>query len=81
MSAQATGDISTILHIISQTSGLTVEDFIKKTCGGLLFLYYMYISKLHVRPVDIDDLVDGILFLDAKSYITKKQLESNNKGK
>lgn len=74
--AQAAGDISTIIRIITQTSKLTTEDFIKKTCGGLLFLYYTYIEKLHVRPQDIEDMIDGILFLDVKGYIIKQQVEN-----
>ena len=73
--AQAAGDISTIVRIITQTSKMTTEDFIKKTCGGLLFLYYMYVEKLHVRPLDMDDMIDGLLFLDAKNYITKTAME------
>ena len=73
--AQAAGDISTLVRIITQTSKMTTEDFIKKTCGGLLFLYYMYVEKLHVRPLDMDDMIDGLLFLDAKNYITKIAME------
>ena len=74
--AQAAGDISTIIRIITRTSKLTTEDFIKKTCGGLLFLYYTYVEKLHVRPYDMEDMIDGILFLDAKSYIIEQQVEN-----
>lgn len=73
--AQAVGDISTIIRIITRTSKLTTEDFIKKTCGGLLFLYYTYVEKIHVRPMDLIDMVDGILFLDAKGYIIKQATE------
>lgn len=73
--AQAAGDISTIVRIITRTSKLTTEDFIKKTCGGLLFLYYTYVEKIHARPIDLKDLIDGILFLDAKGYIIKTAAE------
>lgn len=73
--AQATGDIATLLRIITQSSSLTTEDFIKKTCGGLLFVYYVYLKELHTTPVDIEDLVDGLLFLDAQGYILKKSRE------
>lgn len=73
--AQARGDISTILSLVASTSSLTAADFIKKTCGGLLFMYYTYIDNLHTRPVDILDLVDGLLFLDAKGYIHKQQVD------
>lgn len=73
--AQARGDISTILSLVASTSSLTAADFIKKTCGGLLFMYYTYIDNLHTRPVDVLDLVDGLLFLDAKGYINKQQAD------
>ena len=80
VTAQATGDISTILRIITQSSSLTTEDFIKKTCGGLLFVYYIYLRELHTKPVDIEDLIDGLLFLDAQGYITKKARERGRDG-
>lgn len=72
MRAQAQGDISTLLNLITSTSGLTTTDFVRKTCGGLLFLYYSFVENLHIRPVDIDDLIDGILYMDARSYINKQ---------
>lgn len=74
--ATAAGDISTILRIIANTSSLTNDDYIKKTCGGLLFLYYTYIDRFHQRPVDIIDMIDGTLFLDAKGYILKRATEN-----
>ena len=80
VTAQATGDISTILRIITQSSSLTTEDFIKKTGGGLLFIYYIYLRELHTKPVDIEDLIDGLLFLDAQGYITKKARERGRDG-
>ena len=77
--ATAAGDISTILRIIANTSSLTNDDYIKKTCGSLLFLYYTYIDRFHQRPVDIIDMIDGTLFLDAKGYILRKATTENNK--
>ena len=75
--ASASGDISTIIKLVTNTSKMTTADFIQKTCGSLLFVYYTYVNKYHVRPVDMDDLIDGLLYLDAKSYIIK---ESQSKG-
>lgn len=75
--ASARGDISTIIRIITSTSGLTAADYIEKTCGGLLFLYYTYVDKLHQRPVDMMDMIDGLLYLDAKGYINKKALQKD----
>ena len=76
--AQAAGDIATIISIIASTSSLTVGDYIKKTCGSILFLYYTYVDRLHQRPVDMTDMIDGLLYLDAKGYSIKKTTE---KGK
>ena len=81
--AQATGDISSLIRIIANTSGITVEDFIQKTCGSLLFIYYTYLDTLHCVPKDINDLIDGILYLDVKSFIHKKnidEIKANQKG-
>lgn len=79
IAAQMAGDISTIIKIIARTSGLTVEDFIMKTCGSLLFMYYVYLKKFQVRPVDMDDMIDGLLFLDAEHYIQKQRMAEKEK--
>ena len=76
--ASARGDIGAILNLIATSSALPPADFIKKTVGGILFMYYLYVDKYHVRPVDIDDLVDGTLYLDAKDYIIKQQRAKND---
>lgn len=70
--ASASGDIGTLLRLIAGTSTIPPADFIKKTVGGILFMYYLFVDKYHVRPVDLDDLVDGSLYLDAKDYIIKQ---------
>lgn len=70
--AQAAGDISTIIKLITSSSKLTTRDFIQKTCGSFLFLYYTYVDRFKQIPVDIDDLVDGLLYFDAKSYLIKQ---------
>lgn len=70
--AQGAGDIGQLLSIITDTASLSVNDFIKKTIGPLKMLYYLYIDKLHMCPTDLEELVDGLLYLDVKEYILKK---------
>lgn len=70
--AAATGDMATIISIVNKSASLTPADYIKKTVGNILFVYYTYIDKNHCHPLDLDDLIDGLLFLDAKSYITRQ---------
>lgn len=71
--AQATGDVGTLLHLMAKTSELTPSDFIKKTIGNILFVYYVYLENFHIKPKDLEDIVDGLLYLDAHSFIQKKQ--------
>lgn len=75
MAAQASGDIGTLLHLMAKTSELTPSDFIKKTVGNILFVYYVYLENFHIKPKDLEDIVDGLLYLDAHSFIQKKQYE------
>lgn len=74
-SAEATGDLLTIVSLLAKTAQLTVEDYVKKTIGNVMFLYYAHLDTYHVAPRDLDDLVDGMLFMQAKQYIRKRALE------
>lgn len=74
--AQASGDIGTILHLMAKTSELTPSDFIKKTVGNILFVYYVYLENFHIKPKDLEDIVDGLLYLDAHNFIKKQQYEN-----
>lgn len=57
---------------MAKTSEQKPSDFIKKTIGTILFVYYTYLQKYHCRPRDLEDLVDGLLYLDAYSFLEKK---------
>lgn len=82
-SAAAAGDISSLLNALVGSSTLSTDDYVEKTIGFLLNLYYMYMDALHVRPKDLIDLVDGILYLECKQYATQKEMEKMraNRGK
>lgn len=71
--AQQRGDISTILKLMVSTSSLTATDYIEKSCGNLLYFYYTYVENIHQLPIDVIDMVDGILYLEAKSYVQNKK--------
>lgn len=71
--ASEAGDIATIMRLVASTSALKPADFIKKTVGSLLFIYYSYIDKFHVKPRDVDDLVDGMLYIESRNYIEKRK--------
>lgn len=67
--AAKAGDISAIIAVLTQTSELKPEEYIKKTVGNTLFVYYVYLNRFHTAPRDLEDLVDGLLYIDAQNYI------------
>lgn len=79
--AAETGNISAIMQIISLSSSLKPADFIKKSVGSLLFIYYTYVDKFHIRPRDMEDLVDGLLYMDAYGYIEEQRSIKNRQDK
>jgi len=72
MEAQA--DIGAMLSLLLSGVTLTEEEFIEKSIGNLRFLYYLFLDKLHTRPRDMEDLVDGLLYLDSVGYITEQEI-------
>ena len=60
---------------MAQTASLTPEDFIKKTIGSILFIYYAFVNKFHCRPKDLMDMVDGLLFVEAFNFSEKHELD------
>lgn len=73
--AQASGDIATILSLMAKSTALTPSDYINKTIGTLLYLYYTYSSYFHFKPRDLEDLVDGLLYISARQYQEKQEWE------
>ena len=65
----ARGDLSTLLSLIVNASALPIEDFIDKTLGSMKYLYYIYLNKFHIVPIDMDDLVDGLMYIDIEQRI------------
>lgn len=61
---------------MAKTSELKPSDFIKKTVGNILFVYYVYLENFHIKPKDLEDIVDGLLYLDAHNFIKKQQYEA-----
>lgn len=71
--AMASGDISTLIKLMTKTAQLTPDDYITKIIGFLRYFYYSYVKYFHVRPKDMLDLADGILFVDARGYVEELQ--------
>lgn len=58
-----------MLRLALNANKKTPHEIVEETVGSVMYLYYLFIECLHARPVDIDDMVDGLLFLDARQRI------------
>ena len=77
----ASGDISALLKLIVKSSQMTPEDFIQKTVGSLLYVYYIYLDTFKMIPVDIDDLIDGLLYIEARNYTQEQHIREVKENK
>ena len=73
--ASAANDIATIVKIIARTSSLKASDYVQKTVGNVMFTYFTYVDNYHTYPRTLDDLVEGILYIEAKHYVQKQSRE------
>ena len=78
--ASCSGNISALLSLIAETSALKPADYINQTVGNVRFLYYMFVEKFSNRPIDLIDMIDGLLYLDARVY-TQKQAIAHQRAK
>lgn len=57
---------------MAKTASVTPADFIKKTLGSIMLAYYAFVDRFHMKPFDLEELVDGLLFIDVSNFIKKK---------
>lgn len=73
--AQQSGDVGTILRLIANTSQQTPKDIINKALGSLLYLYYTFVARFQVRPKDMQDMVDGLLYTETSNELERRAFE------
>lgn len=76
----ASGDIRSMLSVLLGSVTLSEDEFIEKCLGNLRFLYYLVIDKLHIRPVDMEEFIDALLYLDSVQYITEQELARHRRA-
>jgi len=57
------------LRLAMTVNKKTPSQIVEDTVGSVMYVYYLYVENLHTRPIDIDDMVDGILYLSARQQI------------
>ena len=53
---------------MTSAAALPVDDYIEAVIGSIKFAYYGFLHEFHVRPLDMDDFVDGICYMMAYNY-------------
>ena len=58
--------------MMSSAAALKPADYIKKTIGSIMYTYYSFTKEFRVRPIDMEDLVDGLLFMMSYNYVQEQ---------
>ena len=66
-------DVSALLSIIVQASTRSPEEFVEESLGSLMFLVFLYMDTFKQEPETLDDLVDGMLYIDSRNYMEERQ--------
>lgn len=40
-------------------------EIVRKSTGMYLFFYYQYVDRFKLKPISLDDLVQGLLYIQA----------------
>lgn len=72
-------DIAAIVRLIARANILTPAEYIKRTLGTIMFTYYAYVDNFHSHPRDLDELVDGLLYVDAKNFAQREALKEHRR--
>lgn len=54
-------------------------EFIRDSLGSLMFMVYLFEDTYKHEACDMDDLVDGLLYLDAKNYTREMEMREREK--
>lgn len=67
-------DMAALIALSMQGAQKPSQDYIDKTIGCFLNMYYLYVESFKGRePIDIDDICDGLLYLEVKNKLLEQQ--------
>lgn len=69
-----------MLSILLGGVTLSEDEFVEKCLGNLRFLYYLIVDKLRIRPLDMEEFIDALLYLDSIQYITEQELARHRRA-
>jgi len=58
-----------ILAGLVPTKSELIEKYINDSLGSYKYLYYVYLDNYHLRPMSLDELVNGLNYVSIKRSI------------
>jgi hypothetical protein len=81
-SAQRRGDAAAMMSIIFSLNKKSDSDIIRELFDDIEFYYWQFLDNFPREPRSIGDLIDGIIYLELKSFFERRASErALQKGK
>ena len=55
------------MSLLCQSTERSINDLVDVSVGPMVMSYFVFVDSLHVKPKDLEELVDGLLYLDLKN--------------
>jgi hypothetical protein len=63
-----------MLSLIFGSQKKSEGDIIKDALGGYKYMYFSFVEKFRREPKDIDDFIDGIIYIELNGYFEREQM-------
>lgn len=78
--AVASNNLSLLTSLMAEAEKPSITEMIEKSIGVLKVTYYQYVDAYRVKPFDLLDMVEGILFQEIKSEQLRQMREKNEQS-
>jgi hypothetical protein len=73
--AEREGDGRRMLEIAFGVLTKSDGDIIGETLGAYQYMYFTFLERFRREPREIDDLIDGLIYIELNAYFEKKALQ------
>lgn len=54
------------MSLLCQATERSFSDLVHVSVGPMVLSYFVFLDEYHVKPRDLEELVDGLLYIDLK---------------
>lgn len=69
-----------MISLITESCNRTPGEFISDSLGATMFMVFLYEDTFKHEASDMEDLVDGLLYIDARNYTRETEMKASRKG-